>query len=290
MTKEKRIIVLGKTGQIATALQEAMPSYGFHAQFFGREDVDFLDPSSLQRLEKEDFDILINAVAYTAVDKAEEDASSAWQVNAHFVGEVAQLCRRKNALLVHYSTDYVYDPEHDYSISEKEPCHPRGNYARSKWDGEENIRASGCRYLILRTSWVFAPWGQNFVKTISHLAHTRDHLRIVADQTGSPSYAPDIAHATLQVLTKINLEDKIPQETYNLSNTGYTTWYAFAEAIIKDMPKKPTLEPITYAEYGQKTPRPANSRLDGSHIQEVYGIQLRPWQQALDECLHRIHR
>lgn len=283
-----KIVVLGETGQIGRALQEALSRDKIPFMTFGRDTMDLNHPESLNHLNGVSFDVLINAAAYTAVDKAEENPDEAFRVNADSVKILAEMCRLKNALLVHYSTDYVYHASGSAPIKETDPCSPQNTYAKSKWAGEEFIRESGCQYIIIRTSWVFAPWGHNFVKTISRLAGEKDQLRVVCDQTGSPSYAPDVAEATLKVTQKcLSTKTKIA-ETIHICNSGYVSWYEWAMTIVADMAIPPKIEPIRYEEYGSKTKRPSNSRLDTAKLKKEYGLAMRPWQEALQECNNRM--
>jgi len=213
------ILVFGKNGQVATALREILPE----AIFLGSEAANFLSPESvIQALETHKPTVIINAAAYTQVDKAETERDAALTINAKTPGTIAQWCKSHNALLIHYSTDYVFDGSGDKPWLETDTPNPQNYYGLSKWEGEKAIQASGCKHYIFRVSWVYSPWGANFKKTILRLAQEREELKIVADQWGSPTKAEDIAGASQEF------------GLYHWRFSEYTTWHQFAMTIVEE--------------------------------------------------------
>ncbi len=289
MDNPLHIVLLGTTGQVGIAMQEELNRTHHHVHSLDRNQLDFTKVDDFDQLLQLDFDILINTVAYTAVDAAEENQELAYNINAVAVKKIAQICRQKNAFLIHFSTDYVYHSVEDRPLLENDPTLPKGVYAVSKLDGEKLIQATDCRYLILRTSWVFSHIGKNFVKTILRLAQTKDKLNIVYDQQGSPSYAPDLAKAVVQILNSPKWQNPGYQRIFNLTNENSTTWYHFAQRIVEYSDLKTIISPISYVDYGVKTPRPINSRLDCTALLEEFNIRLQPWEDALKICLEKIH-
>jgi dTDP-4-dehydrorhamnose reductase len=237
--------------------------------------------------------VIVNSAAYTAVDAAEADEATALQVNAAAVETIAKEARNIGATVVHYSTDYVFDGTAEAPYSEWAATNPLNAYGRSKLAGEEALRQSGCRHLILRTSWVYASRGKNFLKTILRLARERTELKIVSDQHGAPTWARNIADATAHILRQ---EMERPFEhalsgTFHLVAEGETSWYGFAAAVLEELTKResgwkpPKLVPISAADYPTPALRPKNSRLNSSALKARYGLFLPHWRIALERCL-----
>lgn len=230
---------------------------------------------------------VINAAAYTAVDKAESDVDAAQAANATTPGAIARWCAAHDVPLVHYSTDYVFDGSGARPYRSEDPTAPLGVYGVSKLAGEEAIRAAGGRHLIFRTAWVYAAHGQNFLRTMLRVGAERDVLRVVADQIGTPTPAALIAGVTAQVLQ----QDTDPTGTWHLTAAGETSWHGFAEAIFEGavarglIARAPTVEAITTADYPTPAKRPAYSRLDTASLQRDFGIELPQWRDALGEIL-----
>jgi dTDP-4-dehydrorhamnose reductase len=240
-------------------------------------------------------DILINAAAYTAVDQAEEQEELATLVNGTAVGVLAAEARTHAALLIHYSTEYVFDGTKALPYTEADPPNPINAYGRSKLAGEHAVSRSACDYLILRTSWVYAARGHNFLTTILRLAEERDELSIVADQIGAPTWARDIADATAFIIQQGCRErdqGRFESGIFNMTAGGSTSWHGFAEAIV-DLAmsrqsrhrNRPKLCPITSSEYPRPAARPQNSRLAGDRLRERFGITLPDWRDALARCM-----
>jgi dTDP-4-dehydrorhamnose reductase len=244
--------------------------------------------------------LILNAAAYTAVDKAEQEEAAATAVNATAPGILAEEAKRCGALLVHYSTDYVFDGTQDRPYLEDDPTAPLGVYGRTKLDGERAIAASGCDHLILRTSWVYAPHGRNFMLTMLRLAQSQRELRVVADQRGAPTSAQDLAHGTLQVLDGGGkaLEAAGLQRVraaggvYHASAAGETSWHGFAQQIFSDWAWRqhggfvaPRVHAIATSEYPTPARRPAYSVLSNEKLQRTFGVRLPAWRAGLSDAL-----
>lgn len=291
-----KILLLGKDGQLGWELQRALAPLG-EVCAFGRAGADLGAPESLRALVRETRPhLIVNAAAYTAVDKAESDAALAQRVNAIAPGVLAQEAQALGAWLVHYSTDYVFDGSKDGAWTEADPTNPLSVYGRTKCEGEEQIRASGARHLILRTSWVFASKGGNFAKTMLRLAKEREQLTVVADQFGAPTGAELLADATALALHRIAMlgADANPLSgTYHLAASGETTWHAYARhvleqarelgAVLKAGPEQ--VLPIPASAFPVPAPRPANSRLDSSKFCASFGIHLPDWRHHVNRLV-----
>jgi dTDP-4-dehydrorhamnose reductase len=243
-------------------------------------------------------DVIVNAAAYTAVDKAEGETNLAMTVNARAPGALAAAARRYGALLVHYSTDYVFDGKKAGAYSETDVPNPGSVYGRSKLAGEEAVRDAGADHLIFRTSWVYAARGKNFLRTILRLAGEREELRIVADQFGAPTWARLIAEVTALALQQDIARRKrgdFESGTFNLTAAGETSWHGFAGAIIAAARARGaklmcrTVVPITTAEYPLPAARPANSRLAGAKLAERYGLAMPEWDDCVQLCVAELY-
>ena len=272
-----RILLTGSKGQVGSALVPALAPLG-EVSAFDRQGLDLLDLKSIgSKIQREKPDIIVNAAAYTAVDRAEQEKDLAFAVNFRAVKELAREAKAVDALLVQFSTDYVFDGEKPAPYVETDAPNPLSAYGRSKLEGERAIAASGCRHFIFRTSWVYAPGGRNFVNAILAAAKTRPELRVVDDQRGAPTSAAAIAEAVARILSDASLARK-PSGIYHLSAAGETTWYGFAKEILADAGLDVRLRPVTTAEYGAAAPRPANSLLDNARLHATFGIALPDWR------------
>ena len=287
------ILLTGKNGQVGWELQRALLPLGRVAAF-GHGELDLADPGAVRRkLDEVRPEVVVNAAAYTAVDKAESEPEQANAVNAAAPALLAQEAARRGALLAHYSTDYVYDGAKAAPYVESDKTNPLGAYGRSKLAGEEGIRASGCDHLIFRTSWVYAARGANFLRTILRLAAEREELRIVMDQIGAPTWARLIAEATALALRQALAErrhGRFESGLFHLACAGETSWHGFASAIVAGRSglRVKTVTPITTADYPLPAPRPANSRLDTSAFRARFGLALPDWRDCLPLCLEEI--
>ena len=284
-----RLLVAGASGQLAHALvQRSRQLAGVTVMALGRPQLDLLDPVSISRaLDATRPDVVINAAAYTAVDKAESDAAAAFALNRDGAGALAAAARIAGCPIIHVSTDYVFDGNKSGAYVEEDAPNPMGVYGRSKLDGEAAVAVANARHLILRTAWVYSAHGQNFLKTMLRLARERPELRVVADQRGNPTFAPHLADAILAIAAQIG--SGRPWGVYHATATGETTWHGFASAIIAaakpiGVPQVPVV-PIATADYPTPACRPANSCLDCSKLERAFGLRLPPWQQGLAECV-----
>ena len=252
------------------------------------EVADFDCPDSLAALvQRVAPAIVVNAAAYTAVDKAEDDVDAAFRTNAEAPGVLARACALRDIPFVHYSTDYVFDGQGSRPYREDDPTAPLGVYGASKLAGEDAIRAAGGRHLILRTAWVYGQHGHNFMKTMLRLGAERDELRVVADQVGTPTPAALIADVTTELL---GLRDA-PSGTFHLTPRGETSWHGFAEAILEEalalglIPRAPKVIPIATSDYPTRARRPGYSRLDIGRLEQVLGRALPEWRTGLRQVL-----
>lgn len=291
-----KILLLGKDGQVGWELQRALAPLG-ELRCLGRGEADFSNPESLRACVR-DFapDVIVNAAAYTAVDKAEGDAATAHAVNAEAPGVLAEEAAASGAWLVHYSTDYVFDGAKEGEWVETDATNPLSVYGRTKCDGEERFRASGARHLILRTSWVFAARGGNFAKTMLRLAKERDELNVIADQHGAPTSAELLADATALALHRIAMLGEAATAlsgTYHLAAAGATTWHGYAQHVLaqalqhgaqlKAGPQQ--VNPIATAAYPTPAVRPLNSRLDTRRFRTSFGIELPDWRHHVNRLI-----
>ncbi len=260
------------------------------------ETVDLADAASLVRLLDEvQPQVVVNAAAYTAVDRAEQEPELAVAINGEAVGEMGAWAAANDAAVLHFSTDYVFAGQGDRPWREDDVTGPLGQYGRSKLAGEEALLASGCRHIILRTAWVYAARGHNFMLTMLRLAGQRDSLRVVADQFGSPTSAPLIAAGASAVLARWLSQDAEAQAglsgIYHMTSAGHCSWHEFAEAIIRRghaldlLPRAIPVEAIGSEEYPTPATRPAWSVLDCDHLAETFGVRLPAWPQGLDLVL-----
>jgi dTDP-4-dehydrorhamnose reductase len=289
----RKILVVGRTGQVAYELQRAAWPAGFGVDYLERPDVDLAEPGSARALVfAKRPDIVVNAAAYTAVDAAESDRDTAFAVNRDGPAELAEACRYIGAALVHYSTDYVYDGGKPAWV-EDDPINPLSVYGRSKAEGDAAIAARLDRHVILRTSWVYSAIGRNFVKTMLRLGAERDRLGIVDDQHGSPTAAADIAAATIAVCAALASGGEDRYGVFHFCGAGTTSWHGFARAIFagaasRGLKTPRAVDPIATEAYPTPAPRPRGSVLDCGKIARVYGIVAPPWQASLSACLDEI--
>ncbi|MBU0620497.1 MAG: dTDP-4-dehydrorhamnose reductase [Gammaproteobacteria bacterium] len=293
-----RILLTGKHGQVGWELQRAL---GTSADLtaLDQDELDLADAEAIRRTVRElRPEIIINPAAYTAVDKAESDVDLAMAVNGIAPGVLGEEARKLGAAMVHYSTDYVFDGSKPSAYTEEDEPNPQSVYGSTKLFGERAVRASGCKHIILRTSWVYGVHGGNFVKTILRLAKERDELRIVADQFGAPTWARDIANATVLALTAWQMSDWDAElgGLYHLTGGGRTNWHGFAEEIVQQARKYDAaladkalvIKPIATHEYPVPAKRPANSVMANDRIRDTFGIVMPEWQESVAECVRLI--
>jgi dTDP-4-dehydrorhamnose reductase len=295
-----RLLLIGKNGQVGFELRRALGPLGAVVAVDFPE-CDLARPESVRAIVTQvKPDVIVNAAAYTAVDKAESEPDLARAINAAAPGLLGEEARSIGARVIHYSTDYVYDGAKGTAYREDDATGPLCVYGSSKRDGDEALAASGAGHFIFRTSWVFGAHGGNFVKTILRLAAERDRLAIVADQIGAPTSAALLADITAQVLGQLRWRDPatMPSGVFHLTAGGETSWHGFAQAILaggvsRGLTFKVTPEAvgaITTAEYPLPARRPANSRLDTTKLQQTFGLVPPHWQAGLDHVLDQILR
>ncbi len=288
-----KVLVIGRSGQLALSLAEASPPAGASVSFAGRPDYDIRDAASVAAaIDLAAPDIVVIAAAYTAVDRAETEEAEAFAVNADGPANVGRACVARGVPVIHISTDYVYDGDKASPYVETDPTHPLGAYGRSKLAGEARLTEAQPASVILRTAWVHSPFGGNFVKTMMRLAETRDVIRVVNDQVGNPTYAPHLADAVLAVARAILEAGEGLSGVYHAVGSGETSWFGlagavFAEARSEGLPV-PKLEPIMTADYPTAARRPANSRLDTTKLRETFGVTLPPWQEGVAAGVARL--
>ncbi|CUJ56158.1 dTDP-4-dehydrorhamnose reductase [Achromobacter xylosoxidans] len=290
-----KILLLGKGGNVGQELQRTLLPFG-DVTALCRQDVDLEDIPALNRvLSSQAPDVIVNAAAYTAVDQAESNANSAHRINAEAVAAMADDAKRRDALLVHYSTDYVFDGDKTEPYIETDGPNPLSVYGRSKLAGEVAIQESGCQALVLRTSWVYSSHGSNFVKTILRLAAEREELRIVADQFGAPTAAEMIADVTALAIAG-HRSAQLPNGVYHLAATGSTTWHGLACHIVRrarqnGAPLKVDFDritPIKTEEYPVPAKRPKNSRLNTDSLMTALRLEFPHWTVHADRVIDQL--
>jgi len=292
-----KILLIGKEGQVGGQLSALLQPLG-KLVILGEDDLDLTQPDRIRETLREVRpQVIVNAAAYTAVDKAEEKAELAQAVNGTAPAILAEEAKRQGAALVHYSTDYVFDGNKPEPYTEEDAPNPLSVYGRTKLAGDEAIRSAGLPHLIFRTAWVYGLQGKNFLLTIQRLAKERDELKIVDDQVGSPTWCRTIAQTTANVLTQV-LPEHSPGDLsrfeqasglYNLVCTGQTSWFGFARAIVEASPttRDTKLIPISTSEYPSPALRPANSVLSTEKLRSAFGITPPAWDITLNYCLSR---
>ncbi|HML12200.1 MAG TPA: dTDP-4-dehydrorhamnose reductase [Xanthobacteraceae bacterium] len=295
MSGQRPILVAGKSGQLARCLARDARRRGTALVALGRPELDLIHPELLaQAVAAQAPRAIVNAAAYTAVDRAEAEPALAMAVNRDGAGALARAATQLGVPFIHISTDYVFDGRKHAPYREEDTPSPLGAYGRSKLEGEAAVRAACPAGVILRTAWVYSPFGQNFVTTMLRLAATRAKVQVVDDQHGAPTAAPDLASAILDLAERLIEQDARDRTggLYHLAGDGETTWYGFAGAIFAGWARRgrrvPVLEPIATAQYPTAARRPANSRLDCGKAARVFGLRLPSWQSSLERCLDEL--
>lgn len=298
MLFQHRVLLIGPTGQVGWELLHCVQPLGQvfavgrnHTEQPTQAYLDLTDPDSIRSVVREvKPQIILNAAAYTAVDKAEQEFDLAYQINGAAPGILAEEAKQLGAILVHYSTDYVFDGTKNEPYCEEDAVNPMNVYGASKLEGEKAIQAVGGNYFIFRTAWVYGSRGKNFLLTIQRLAKERSELRIVADQIGAPTWCRTIANATVHILAQLlsplnksNIQDL--SGIYHLTCAGEVSWYEFAKAIVAQSENQPKITPITTAEYPTPAKRPAYSVLSNDKLKQTFGIIPPNWENALELCL-----
>lgn len=278
-----KVLVLGGKGQLGLSLNSVAPDF----VFLGSEELNILDQEAVRAyFESHAYDYVINCSAYTAVDLAEDQVQQAFKLNAYAVEFLAQMSMDFGFKLIHISTDYVFSGSGDVPYKETDPVNPQTVYGQSKYKGEELLMNSGAQdYLIIRTSWLFSEFQNNFVKTMLRLSQTRDEVSVVDDQKGRPTYAVDLARF---IVYYIKMGDKPSFNLLHFSNSGSCTWYDFAIKIFAEEGSDLKVTPISSVKMHFKAPRPSYSVLDLTRLSEDFAYNPRSWQEALKEMLSKL--
>ncbi len=286
----RRILLTGGQGQVGWELRRTLMTLG-EVVAPDRKTLDLADPDSIRRAVQDIRPTLIvNAAAYTAVDRAEEERDLAMRVNGITPGILAEEAGRSGAAIVHYSTDYVFDGTRDAPYTESDGPNPLNVYGRTKLAGERAIQQAGVPHLILRTSWVYGGRGRNFLLTIRKLAQEREELRVVSDQIGAPTWSRLIAETTTQMLTVAGETWVHPQRggVYHLAAGGETSWYGFAKIILESVNSKTRLTAISSSEYPTAAARPLNSRLSTGRLARDFGLEMPGWETGFSLCMEEL--
>ena len=288
-----KILVLGCKGQLGRCLNDQLVNTDHEVIYTSREQIDIVDfGETKKKIFKTSPDLIINATAYTAVDKAEEDHETADLINHLAVKNIADICSRLKCWLIHVSTDYVFDGKSKVPYREDDQTNPQGVYGKTKLNGELAIQASGCKHIIIRTAWVFSEYGNNFLKTMLRLGAERVELSIVGDQIGCPTYAQDIAKSIIATLPDLLLKKNI-QGVYHYCGDEQCSWYDFAQVIFSEASqlnhKVPhSVKPINTVDYSTIAVRPAYSVLNCSKIRSHYGIKNSDWRLGVKKVVKKI--
>jgi len=282
------ILITGSNGQLGNEFRDLEAHFSkYKFSFTDMDELDIRDGANVvQYLKTHKIEVLINCAAYTQVDKAEEENPLAMQMNSIGAKVLAESCAQTDTLLVHISTDYVFDGKGFKPYTESENTCPKTIYGKTKLDGEVEIIFNAKRAIIIRTSWLYSAYGHNFVKTILSKCQTDSELKVVFDQVGTPTYARDLAKAILQILPEVPA--RVRGEIYNYSNEGVASWYDFAKAIVDIKGLKCKVTPVMSGEFKQNAQRPNFSVLSKTKIKKEFGIQIPYWRDSLAECLAKL--
>ena len=281
------ILVTGSNGQVGSEIKELSSNYAYNFYFTCKSDLDITNEKAIEAfIAKNTITAIINCAAYTAVDKAESEIQQADKINHQAVFHLASIAKEKNIKLIHISTDYVFDGTNYKPYDETDTTNPQSVYGQTKLDGEKALQLLNPENsIIIRTSWVYSSYGNNFVKTMLRLGKERESLGVIYDQVGTPTYAKDLAKSILDILPKIN-NKKI--EIYNYSNEGVCSWYDFAKEIMKMAKLTCKVNPIETKEYPTPAKRPHYSLLSKSKIKQTFELSIPHWKSSLEHCLKQI--
>ena len=284
------ILVTGANGQLGNEMQLVSKKSANHYIFTdvaeGYERLDITNADEVRRMVRErDIQVIVNCAAYTNVDKAEDDAATADLLNNRAVENLAVAAKEADAVLVHISTDYVFQGDRNIPCREDWPTNPLGVYGQTKLAGEQSLLCTGCRYLIFRTAWLYSAFGKNFVKTMQHLTATKDSLKVVFDQVGTPTYAADFAALLYRIIETGQLDK---QGIYHYSNEGVCSWYDFAQEICALSGNVCDIQPCHSDEFPSKVRRPHFSVLDKTKVKATFGITVPYWKDSLVKCIDQL--
>ena len=289
MINKKNILVTGANGQLGRELQDIAPSYTSYRFFFAdKAELPIEDTAVVNKyFSQQQFDICINCAAFTAVDKAETEKEKAFLINGIAVGELAAVCKQYNTRLIHISTDYVFDGTSTAPYKESDPTCPVSSYGKSKLMGEQLALQNDPSVIIIRTSWLYAAYGNNFVKTMLRLMKEKETINVVNDQYGCPTYAADFAWAIMEIIEKLAMDNEQPA-IFNYCNSGITTWFEFALAIKEISGSKCMINPIPTSQYPTAANRPQYSVLNTKKIRDTFQVSIPEWKDSLVKCLQRL--
>ncbi|MCD4680026.1 MAG: dTDP-4-dehydrorhamnose reductase [Bacteroidales bacterium] len=280
-----KILVTGSNGQLGNSIKDLSSEYSNYK--FTYTDIEELDIANIRELEDffldKGFKFVINCAAYTAVDKAEEESEKALLINSHAVKNLAETCSKNNAILVHISTDYVFNGKNFSPYNESDETCPASSYGRSKLSGEKEIIKAGIKSIIIRTSWLYSEFGHNFVKTMLKYGRERESLNVICDQVGTPTYSRDLAKSILEIVSQT--DDIKKPEIFNYSNEGAISWYDFAKAVMEISGIACNIMPIETSDYPLPAPRPPYSVLNKTKIKKRFNIEIPYWKDSLRECI-----
>jgi dTDP-4-dehydrorhamnose reductase len=287
MPNQINILITGSNGQLGSELKELSKNYNYNFFFTDRTNIDITNKEDIKNFcQTNNIYTIINCAAYTAVDKAESDIENAYLVNRKAVKKLALVSKELNIKLIHISTDYVFDGNAFKPYCEEFQTNPQGVYGKTKLDGEnEMININPLNSIIIRTSWVYSFYGNNFVKTMLRLGKEKKELGVIFDQVGTPTYAKDLAKTILDILPNI---DNTKVEIYNYSNEGVLSWYDFAKEIMKMAKLDCKINPIETYQYPTPAKRPHYSLLNKSKIKSTFNIEVPYWKDGLDDCIKRL--
>lgn len=280
------LLITGSNGQLGSELKSIADKKNTYF-FTDFEELDITKAEAvLSFVTKNKITHIVNAAAYTAVDKAETEKEQAFAINSTAIKHLTDAVLKNKAVLIHISTDYVFDGHHYKPYLESDKTNPRCYYGKTKLDGEIEIMLSGAKAIIIRTSWLYSAFGHNFVKTMLRLADEKESINVVCDQIGNPTYAKDLAGAILQIIPQTDKLRNI--EIYNYANEGCASWYDFATEIMKMSKKKAIINPIETKDYPTPAARPHYSVLNKAKIKQQFGLQIPYWKDSLENCLREL--
>jgi dTDP-4-dehydrorhamnose reductase len=287
-----KILVTGASGQLGSEIESLSGEYPLLSFIYTDiSELDITNENDIDRFfTKEKPEIVINCAAYTAVDKAEEEQKQAGLINREAVSLLSFACKKHKAFLIHISTDYVFDGTNHKPYTENDPVNPSSVYGNTKMEGEGEILISGAKSIIIRTSWLYSSFGNNFVKSMIRLGKEKDELGIVADQVGTPTYAADLANTVLSIAAKTSIDkNAFVSGVYHYSNEGVASWYDFTLAVFEIFGIQDCIvKPIKTVEYPTPAKRPAYSVLDKSKIKSTFNIEIPHWRESLKKCIEKL--
>ncbi|RUT79635.1 dTDP-4-dehydrorhamnose reductase [Ancylomarina longa] len=286
------LLVTGSNGQLGREIRDLSSEYdSFHFFFTDIEELDITNKTALQSyIEGKDIRYLINCAAYTNVDQAEENEDTAQLINAVAVKNLAELASNNNIIPIHISTDYVFSGENFKPYTETDSTNPQGSYGRTKLQGEELLKETTPNHIIIRTSWLYSPFGKNFLKTMIQLGKNKTELEVIADQIGTPTYAYDLAKSILKIISHIEKDNNFKDYgTYHFSNEGVCSWYDFAQEIQLSAGNKCKISAIESKDFHCLAKRPHYSVLNKSKIKHIFDLEIPHWRTSMKHCIHRMN-